>query len=84
LLHVTGAADATELLKRCGYRDSVDVAEAYHRGALGAIAGLGDTTLARIRDWVAQNPRKRDYVLKPAATMQKKKTSKPSKDKNEK
>jgi transposase len=75
---------ATELLKRCGYRDSVDVAEAYHRGALGAIAGLGDTTLARIRDWVAKNPRKREYVLHPMATMQKRKTSKPNKEKDEK
>jgi transposase len=79
-----GLGRATELLKRCGYRDSVDVAEAYHRGALGAIAGLGDTTLARIRDWVAQNPRKRPYALTPAATMSETKTSKAKKKKNEK
>jgi len=54
---------ATELLKRCGYRD---------------------TTLARIRDWVAKNPRKREYVLNPTATMQKGKTRKPNKEKDEK
>jgi transposase len=75
-----GLGRATELLTHCGYRDSVDVAEAYHRGTLGAIAGLGDTTLARIRDWVASNPRKRAYLLKPAATMQRKKNTKQSKE----
>jgi transposase len=79
-----GLGRATELLKRCGYRSSVDVAEAYHRGALGAIAGLGDTTLARIRDWVAQNPRKREYALKPAATMQRKKNKTTTKETDEK
>jgi transposase len=79
-----GLGRAIDLLKRCGYRDSVDVAEAYHRGALGAIAGLGDVTLGRIRDWVASNPRKHQYVLKPVATMQKRKASKRSKEKDEK
>jgi len=65
------------------FKYSVDFAEADHRGALGAIAGLGDTTLARIRDWVAQNPRKRQDVLKPAAPMQKQRTNKTSKEKDE-
>ena len=78
-----GLGRPAELLKRCGYRDSVDVAEAYRRGTLGAVAGLGDTTLARIRDWVAKNPGKRAYVLNPAATMQRKTKTKTTEDRHE-
>lgn len=56
---------AVLLLKAEGIHSSSQLAEAYYKGTLGGIYGLGGQSIAEIKDWIGRNTVKGNHLPEP-------------------